>query len=158
MRRIALAPALALALCLPFGAAAATCQTPANIASLRAEVIGLANSQRKAKGLQPLSEHPALTEAAQSHACDNAATLRMSHEGSDGSTLPARMDRAGYGFREVAENVATGYFDAPSVMSGWMASKGHRRNILGRGLQDIGIGIAQGADGQLYWTMDLGRD
>lgn len=154
MRRIA----LALALCLPVPALAAPCETPANAASLRSEVVALANNQRKAKGLPPLSAHPALTGAAQDHACDNAANMRMSHEGSDGSTLPARMKRAGYGFREIAENVAAGYFDAPSVMSGWMNSKGHRRNILGRSLQDVGIGVARGADGQLYWTMDLGRD
>lgn len=150
-------PALILAAALPFAAAAAPCTAPANAPALRAEVIALSNLQRKTKGLAPLAENRALTAAAQAHACDNARTGRMSHSGSDGSTLPDRLARAGYSYREAAENVAAGFFDAPSVMSGWMQSKGHRKNILGRTLRDVGIGVARGADGQLYWTMDLGR-
>ncbi len=134
------------------------CQLPANAATLRAEVITLTNLQRSNKRLRPVSEDPALANAAQAHACDNAENTRMSHSGSDGSTLPIRMKRAGYAYREAFENVAAGFFDAPSVMSGWMGSKGHRRNILARGAEDIGIGIAVGGDGQLYWTMNLGRD
>ncbi len=152
----ALAAALALAL-MPAAAMAAPCREPANAQAMRAEVIALANHQRKTKGLAPLAEDPALSRAAQAHACDNAAVQRMSHQGSDGSSLPKRMSREGYAFREAAENVAAGFFDAPSVMSGWMQSKGHRKNILGRNLRDIGIGVAVGQDGQVYWTMDLGR-
>lgn len=142
----ALAPSLAFA-----------CQVPANAATLRAEVIALTNQQRKARSLPPVAEDPALATAAQAHACDNATSRRMTHTGSDGSTLADRMKRQGYAFREASENVAAGFFDAPSVMAGWMGSKGHRRNILSRGARDIGIGVAAGKDGQLYWTMDLGR-
>lgn len=138
-------------------ALANACQVPANAPALRAEVIALTNHQRKTKGLPPLREDRALAKAAQSHACDTANSLRMSHQGSDGSTLPDRMGRVGYAYREAYENVAAGFSDAPSVMSGWMGSKGHRRNILTRSAADIGIGVAAGKDGQLYWTMDLGR-
>lgn len=134
------------------------CQLPANASALRAEVIALANLQRQAKRLPPVTEDAALARAAQTHACDNADSLNMSHKGSDGSNLTVRMKRVGYAYREASENVAAGFFDAPSVMSGWMGSKGHRRNILSRGAQDIGIGVAMGRDGQLYWTMNLGRD
>lgn len=149
--------ALILAATLPSVALAGACKAPANAAALRSEVIALSNYQRKSKGLAPLAANRALTEAAQAHACDNAATGQMSHSGSDGSTLPDRLARVGYSYREAAENVAAGFFDAPSVMSGWMQSKGHRKNILGRTLRDVGIGVASDANGQLYWTMDLGR-
>lgn len=140
-----LAPGLALACTLPQGADV-----------MRAEVVALTNQQRTAKGMPPLTEDPALTQAAQDHACDMAQSQRMSHSGSDGSTLPTRMNRAGYTFGEAAENVAAGYADAASVMAGWMNSHGHRRNILDRTLRDIGVGVARGSDGMLYWTMDLG--
>lgn len=147
--------ALALSLALP--AVAQACTLPANAAALRAEVIALTNLQRKKQGLAPVADHPALAKAAQDHACDNAKVLRMSHAGSDGSALPDRLKRVGYRFREAYENVAAGFRDAPSVMSGWMGSSGHRRNILAKGARDIGIGVALGRDGQLYWTMDLGK-
>ncbi len=155
MRPIALA---ALCLSLSSPGLALACQTPPNAPALRAEVIALTNAQRKAKGLRPVGEDAALAKAAQAHACDNADSGRMSHDGSDGSTLPVRMERAGYDYREAAENVAAGFFDAPSVVSGWMGSKGHRRNIMNRNVRDIGIGVAIGADGQIYWAMDLGRN
>lgn len=141
------APSLALA-----------CQMPPNAAAMKDEVIALTNLQRSAKRLPPVTQDPSLASAAQAHACDNAAIRRMSHQGSDGSTLPLRLQRANYAYREAFENVAAGFFDAPSVMSGWMGSKGHRRNILARGAEDIGIGVAVGGDGQLYWTMNLGRN
>lgn len=75
----------------------------------------------------------------------------MSHTGSDGSTLAVRVDRVGYGWRSVAENVAAGYPDAAGVMAGWMASDGHRGNILSANV-DLGVGLAYGADGRPYWT------
>lgn len=151
--------ALPLALCLTLlPLTSAACQVPANAAALRAEVIALTNRQRRDKGLPAVTEDAALAKAAQAHACDNAENRRMSHQGSNGSTLPQRMKHAGYDYDEAAENVAAGFVDAPSVMSGWMGSKGHRRNILSRTAQDIGIGVADGADGKRYWTMNLGRD
>lgn len=157
MPRLSL-PLAALCLGLIAPSLGLACQLPANAAALRAEVIALTNLQRSDKRLAPVTEDAALAKAAQAHACDNAAIRRMSHSGSDGSTLPIRMKRAGYAYREASENVAAGFFDAPSVMSGWMGSKGHRRNILARGAEDIGIGVAVGGDGQLYWTMNLGRN
>ncbi len=155
----ALFPLFPLACLVALSASAATaCQIPANAATLRAEVIALTNQNRKAKRLPPVALDAKLAKAAQAHACDNAEHLQMSHVGSDGSDLPTRLRRAGYAYREAAENVAAGFRDAPSVMSGWMGSTGHRRNILSRGATDIGIGVAKGKDGQLYWTMNLGRD
>lgn len=137
-------------------AEAATCKLPDRAAEMRQEVIASVNYQRKAAGLAPLAAQAALERAAQDHACDNAATGRMSHAGSDGSTLPQRLKRVGYAFRAASENVAEGFMDAPSVMAGWMGSKGHRRNILDRGVAEIGIGLALGRGGTVFWTMDLG--
>ena len=75
----------------------------------------------------------------------------MTHTGSDGSTVAVRVDRVGYGWRSLAENVAFGYTDVSAVMAGWMASDGHRRNILSSNTH-LGLGVAAGADGRLYWT------
>ena len=156
MRRLTRTLVATVALMLSPGLALA-CQMPANAAAMQAEVIALTNLQRKSKGLAPVTRDPALAKAAQAHACDNAATLRMSHQGSDGSALSDRMSRVGYDYREAYENVAAGFVDAPSVMSGWMGSKGHRRNILTGSARDIGVGIATGSNGQVYWAMNLGK-
>lgn len=54
--------------------------------------------------------------------------------------------------------MAKGYPGPAAVMRGWMDSPGHRRNILLRGAEDVGIGMAVGRDGDLHWVLVLGRD
>ena len=76
----------------------------------------------------------------------------MTHTGSDGSKPAQRVERQGYTWRSVAENVAYGYPDADAVMAGWMNSPLHRDNILRTSVTQIGVGLAYAADGSPYWT------
>ncbi len=93
--------------------------------------------------------------AAQRHSEDQANRGQMSHTGGDGSNLAGRVDRVGYDWGRLAENVAFGFPDVASVMDGWMASDGHRRNILSAHTE-FGVGLAYGADGRPYWTQVFG--
>lgn len=116
------------------------------------QVVDLTNAERARAGLGPLSVDPRLMGAAQAHSADQAARASMTHTGSDGSNVGARIGRQGYAFQSCAENVAWGYRDAPSVVAGWMGSPGHRANILSRGATHVGVGLAHAADGSPYWT------
>jgi uncharacterized protein YkwD len=76
------------------------------------------------------------------------------------SGLPTLTDRAhesGYPYARLAENVALGYLSAQTVVEGWMASKGHRANILQRDVEETGIGIARSSAGGLYYCQVFGR-
>lgn len=76
------------------------------------------------------------------------------------SSLPTLADRArlvGYSFGHIAENVAVGFPNAETVVEGWMASKGHRANILERDVVETGIGVARSPDGALYYCQVFGR-
>lgn len=139
-------------------AQASACQTPPKAAAMLDATLAAINSERKSKGLRPISPDPRLTMAAQAHACDSATRNRMGHEGSDGSTLADRARRAGYRYREIAENVAQGYPSPDTVTRGWMDSPGHRRNILMRNAEDAGLGLATGSTGDLHWVLVLGSD
>jgi uncharacterized protein YkwD len=119
------------------------------------EMLDLVNAERSARGLAPVAYDDRLMLAAQLHSDDQARRGLMSHTGSDGSTLAVRIDRAGYRWSRLGENVAYGYPDAASVMAAWMASEGHRRNILSANTQ-FGLGVAIGADGRVYWTQVFG--
>ena len=121
------------------------------------QVVDLANARRAQSGLPALSVSGALSNAAQAHAADQASVSRMSHAGTDGSDLPARLDRVGYRWSTWGENVAAGYGDAGAVVNGWMNSSGHRANILNGNFTQIGIGLAYSPNGTPYWTMDLAR-
>lgn len=115
------------------------------------QVLDLVNAERAARGLPAMVADQRLDLAAQRHSDDQAAMRRMSHTGSDGSTMVQRIDRVGFPWRSAAENVAYGYPSASAVMAGWMNSTGHRLNILGPNTH-IGVGLAYGTDGLAYWT------
>jgi uncharacterized protein YkwD len=84
-----------------------------------------------------------------------ATTGEFSHIGRDGSTFAARARAAGYA-NPAGENIAWGYASATEVMAAWMASPGHRRNILNCAVQSIGTGVSYAADGTPYFTQVFG--
>lgn len=46
--------------------------------------------------------------------------------------------------------------DTPQIMSRWMASDGHRANILRSSFTHIGIGLDRGSNGSWYYVLDFG--
>ncbi|WP_328475959.1 CAP domain-containing protein [Streptomyces sp. NBC_00377] len=116
-------------------------------------VVALVNSERAKVGCSPVTLNAKLSQAAQAHSADMASHNTMSHTGSDGSDPGQRITRAGYLWSTYGENVAYGYSTPEQVMAGWMASAGHKRNILDCGFKEIGVGVAQPGN---YWTQDFG--
>jgi uncharacterized protein YkwD len=72
-------------------------------------------------------------------------------------TLVSRAQYVAYPFGRIAENVALGYPSAETVVQGWMASKGHRANILNPDVGETGIAIARSSAGGLYYCQVFGR-
>ncbi|WP_149550826.1 CAP domain-containing protein [Streptomyces marokkonensis] len=118
-----------------------------------ARVVELVNAERGKAGCSPVKVNATLTEAAQNHSEDMAASGSMSHTGSDGSSPGDRITRAGYSWSTYGENVAYGYSTPEQVMQGWMTSPGHKANILNCAFKEIGVGLAQPGS---YWTQDFG--
>jgi len=146
-----------LAFVATLAAPSAACILPQGGEALQREALLWINQERGRAGLPGLRPAQILDRVAQRHACDNAAHNRMSHTGSDGSFFGERIRRAGYSYRRANENVALGYRDARSVVTAWMRSPGHRQNVLDRGTQELGLGVAKGRDGRLHWVMVSGR-
>jgi uncharacterized protein YkwD len=126
------------------------------LTSIEARVNELTNQQRAANGCGPLRTDGGLTNAARAHSADMAANNYFSHTGRDGSDFVVRAQRAGYQ-NASAENIAWGYRTADEVVTGWMNSEGHRRNILNCTYVAVGVGIGTKADGTPYYTQDFGR-
>lgn len=130
-----------------------SCAAPA---AVEADVFARTNRHRAAAGLAPLRPDPALSAAAQAHACDMARRSSMTHVGGDGSTLGTRLRRQGYAFATGAENIARGSPGPAEVVAIWMGSSGHRSNILNTRMSEAGLGLALGRDGRPYWAMVYG--
>lgn len=125
----------------------------AHVSRAAARTLDLVNEERAQAGCAPLVIDPRLTEAARTHSREMAVHRFMSHDGFDGSTPTSRMARTGYRAAASGENVAFGYHSPESVVRAWMASPGHRRNILDCSYRATGIGRAEPGD---YWTQNFG--
>ncbi|WP_174530929.1 CAP domain-containing protein, partial [Micromonospora maritima] len=137
----------------PSGTAARTTASGGLSAELQ-QVVTLVNQERAKAGCKALSVDSKLTLAAQRHSQDQADHKKMSHDGSDGSDVGDRLDRAGYAWRAYGENVAWNQQSPAAVMDAWMNSPGHRANILNCSFTEIGVGVAR-SNGP-YWTQDFG--
>jgi uncharacterized protein YkwD len=106
----------------------------------------------------PLSLAPALTRAARAHARDMTVHDFFSHEGSDGSTPGERVTRAGYHWRMVGENIASGVRTPREAVAGWLASPEHCANIMTAEFRQMGVAFAvDPANPQVIdWTEDFG--
>lgn len=94
-------------------------------------IHGLVNQARWDNGQQGLIRNADMDAVALAWAKKMAASSTMSHNPDYSTQIPA-------GWRSAGENVAQGYRTAQAMHDGWMASQGHRENILGA-FTDIGI-------------------
>lgn len=144
---------------------------PASNAAYEQEVVWRVNQERAANGLPPLKRSPTLEQAGRYHAADMAADNYFSHDTFDrvggslvnvcswSTRVQNYYDPLGGHWQWMAENIAVGYTTPASVMSGWMASSGHRANILSPNAWEIGVGYYYYAGGTYhhYWVQDFGR-
>jgi uncharacterized protein YkwD len=120
-----------------------------------AEVVKAHNRARADARLPALATSPKLLQAARHHAQDMAARGKMSHKGSDGSSVVERITAQGYQYRRAGENIAAGHFTIDELMRGWMKSPPHKRNILGS-FSQIGVAYATAENGKRYWCVTFG--
>ena len=124
-----------------------------NLASIRRQVIRRTNRVRQRRGLDPLTGNRRLHAAAQGHVDDMETVGRyLGHDSSDGRTLSDRIDASGYRWRSIRENAASKQLSPREVVKGWMASSGHRANLLAADVSEIGVGFAVDDEtGETYW-------
>jgi uncharacterized protein YkwD len=136
MRRLSSASLLALALAGGSPAAAGPAES----------VLTAINAVRAKSGCGPLRINPKLVAAAKSHARAMAEENFFAHAGKDGSRFSARIAQQGYSYRSASENIAAGHETAGEVVTGWLQSAGHRRNILDCGMSETGIAVVHQPD------------
>jgi uncharacterized protein YkwD len=132
------------------------CAIPTDANALATQIAEGLNANRRANARNAVQFNHSLGQAATTHACDMQINGFFAHKGSDGTSLQARVRRTGFKDCLVAENLAWGYPRPEQIVSGWMNSPGHRRNILLADAREFGIGIAQGAKGPI-WVLVMAR-
>ena len=115
----------------------------ARVRSLDAQVLVRLNAIRPAHGLVPLRPNATLAAAAAGHSEQMLADGYFAHESADGTPFSRRLTGYSAGTRawSAGENLL---WSSPAVTASralalWMASPGHRANILNARWREIGI-------------------
>ncbi len=111
-------------------------------------VLDRLNFHRGIHGEAPLRLDPRLSAAAEGRIRDMEEQGYWSHASPGGPGPFARLREFGYSHAAAGENLAAGFETAGVLVTSWMESSGHRRNILDPQFSDVGIAIIDGAIGR----------
>jgi uncharacterized protein YkwD len=103
---------------------------------------------RASVGLAPLPRDARLDRLALDHAARMALTHELAHDAGDGDPLD-RLHAAGLDPHATGENVAHAATLPLAHRAIWV-SPSHRLNLLGRGYDRMGVGVARDARGELW--------
>lgn len=154
-----------------------------SVAGLEMRIHELINKERVAQGLTALVWQPGLLSVARAHSADMAARGYFAHNSPEGEDFSARYKRGGFdcqvrvgntiylGAENLYQNnrydswheingVRTYDWNsleeiAMSTVAGWMASPGHRQNILTPFWQSESIGVAFATNDQILITQNF---
>jgi uncharacterized YkwD family protein/spore coat assembly protein SafA len=120
--------------------------------SIENQVVQLTNQERAKYGLKPLVADWELARVARYKSADMRDRNYFSHTSPTYGSPFDMMKNFGISYRSAGENIAAGQRTPQEVVTAWMNSEGHRKNILSAGYTHIGVGYAQGGSKQHYWT------
>src|SRR5450830_1434554 len=106
----------------------------------------------------PLTWNADLGTAAQGHSQAMANDNYFAHQDPNGDMPWDRAKAAGYGGRQIGENIAAGQRSPGKAMEGWLASPGHCANLMSPMFTQVGAASAANSrsDNGVYWTMLFG--
>src|SRR3989344_3209986 len=125
----------------------------AEITLTAAGVLSWTNKERENAGLPDLAPNQKLTASALVKVRDMFKNQYFAHESPAGKGAGDLAEAEGYNFVLIGENLALGNFEGDKVLvEAWMASPGHRANILGSRYKEIGIAVGRGMfEGRETW-------
>ena len=107
-------------------------------------IVSLTNQARTAVGLPALHLNTKLAASAQAKAQDMLQKQYFAHTSPEGVTPWYWIGRSGYNYIKSGENLAVHFAQAEDVEAGWIASPGHKKQIMDPDFVDIGVGVVQG--------------
>lgn len=118
-----------------------------------AGIISATNKERLAQNLLALRENKKLNLSASKKVDDMFAKQYFEHVSPSGVGVSDLGKSVGYEYITIGENLALGNFtDSNDVVAAWMASPGHRANILRSKYQEIGVSAKEGIyKGERVW-------
>lgn len=114
------------------------------------QVVVLVNKERTTAGLKPVTGLDSLNKVAAAKATDMRTNQYFSHTSPTYGSPFDMMTAFGITYRAAGENIAMGQKTPQEVMTAWMNSPGHRKNILSADFNYIGVGYDNN-----YWVQEF---
>ncbi len=120
----------------------------------KSAIIDETNRNRlEVAGLGELKENQKLDDSAKKKVSDMFAKQYFEHVSPSGVSIAGLAGQVGYEYITIGENLALGNFiDSKNLLDAWMASPGHRANILNKNYTEIGVAVGYGVfEGKKVW-------
>lgn len=117
------------------------------------DFLDLVNAEREKKNREPLEVNDDLMEAAQIRAQE--LVEKYSHTRPDGTSCYTVFEEVGITeYTSMGENIAAGQGTPYQVVTDWMNSAGHKKNILNDGYTETGVAcyIESGSRYRVHWV------
>ena len=108
------------------------------------QLLILTNQQRQDNSLGALTDNQDLDQAAANKAADMFSKDYWAHNAPDGTTPWVFIKNSGYNYVYAGENLARGFTNAQDVITAWMNSPEHRKNVLSPNYQNVGFAVETG--------------
>jgi uncharacterized protein YkwD len=121
------------------------------------DLIALTNRSRAAAGLKALKIDSTLTSVARWRSKDMITRDYFSHDIPGYGSVFKKLDAKGYCYKLAGENIGWNTYPddvaTAAIHKMFMDSSSHRKNVLGRAWDVIGVGAYQGPGGKKMWTV-----
>ena len=129
-----------------------------DFSSYQQQVLDLVNAERTKRGISALTLDSNLSSVATKNSQDMVNKNYFDHTSPTYGSPFDMMKQFGISYRTAGENIAKGQKTPQEVVTAWMNSEGHRKNILNPNFTNLGVGIAKDSKGTTYWTqMFIGK-
>jgi len=116
------------------------------------EVLELTNNERSACGLPKLSLSTTLSKIAELRAADMADKNYFDHTSPSGESAFKLLQEYQVFHFSSAENIGRGDVSSERMVEAWMDSPEHRKTMLSGFYHQLGVGIVEASNGDLYWV------
>lgn len=130
-------------------ATSAAVASETSVKEMEIKILELINAERRRNNLPPLKNSAVLSAIARAHSADMQEKSYFNHSSPEGCSASCRLKNTEYLYKTFGENIYTLYGyrldatqTASKIVEGWMGSKGHRANILGKAYTEGGVGIS----------------
>jgi uncharacterized protein YkwD len=118
--------------------------TVAFLSDVTAEnILKETNQERIMRGKTPLTHNHLLEKAAAEKAKSIFQSQKFQHD-FDGKKFSSWVKDAGYNYTYVGENLALDFVTSESMLTAWLDSATHKKNLLNERFSEIGIAVVDG--------------